>query len=170
MKLFGMIPVFCLAVFLTAVDTFAQRTPARRTTPRVVTSQAPAPAAQIKEGSEKVAIQIKNVSKFIYVLGGAAQGIEALDKDTRANQAARATNEKNKKEVLQAIRNLRAGLIALEVEFRTKATLKAHLVHIEGIANLSAQSEDLAMAGRYVESGKPLLIVVEKLSDTLAAM
>ena len=167
MKLFGMIPVFCLVVLFGAVETSAQRTP-RRTTPRVVT--APAPITQLREGSEKVAIQIKNVSKFIYVLGGAAQGIEALDKDPRANQAARATNEKNKKEVLQAIRNLRAGLIALEVEFRTKAPLKVHLRHIEGIANLSAQSEDLAVAGRYVDSGKPLLTVVERLSDTLAAM
>ena len=170
MKLFGMVPVFCLAVLLMGVEASAQRTPARRTTPRVVTAPAPLPTTQLREGSEKVAIQIKNVSKFIYVLGGAAQGIEALDKDTRANQSARATNEQNKKEVLQAIRNLRAGLIALEVEFRTKAPLKAHLRHIEGIANLSAQSEDLAMAGRYVDSGKPLLTVVEKLSDTLAAM
>lgn len=169
MKLFGLIPVIGLLLLVTAVDAAAQRT-TRRTTPRVVTSQAPAPVTQLKEGSEKVAIQIKNVSKFIYVLGGAAQGIEAIDKDPRANQGARNTNEQNKREVLQAIRNLRAGLIALEVEFRTKAPLKAHLVHIQGIADLSAQSEDLAMAGRYVDSGKPLLIVVEKLSDTLAAM
>ena len=163
MQLFGLIPVIGLLLLVMAADATAQRT-----TPRVVTSRGP--VTQLKEGSEKVAIQIKNVSKFIYVLGGAAQGIEAIDKDPRANQGARNTNEQNKREVLQAIRNLRAGLIALEVEFRTKAPLKAHLVHIQGIADLSAQSEDLAMAGRYVDSGKPLLIVVEKLSDTLAAM
>ncbi len=141
------------------------------TTPKVVTtSTLPTSSATASAGAQKVSIQIKNVTKFIYALGGIAQGIEAIDKDTRANKAAKDANATNKAEVIQAIRNLRAGLVALEVEFRANATLKKFLPHIQGITELSAESEDLATAGRFSAAGKPLLLVVEKLSDTLAAM
>ena len=156
-----------------AADVLAQRRPVRRTPtpPRVVTTHtAVTQAAAMKEGAEKVAIQIKNTTRFLYILGGVAKGIEDLDKDTRANRAAREANEANKQDLLQAIRNLRAGLAALEVEFRTKDPLKRHLIHIQGITDLSGQTEDLARAGRFMDAGKPLLTVVEKLSDTLVAM
>ncbi len=156
-----------------AADALAQRRPVRRTPapPRVVTTQPVLnPAAEMKAGAEKIAIQIKNTTKFLYILGGVAKGIEEMDKDTRANRAAREANEANKQDLLQAIRNLRAGLAALEVEFRTKDPLKRHLIHIQGITDLSGQTEDLARSGRYVDSGKPLLEVVEKLSDTLVAL
>ncbi|MGQ0542080.1 MAG: hypothetical protein ACT4O9_09575 [Blastocatellia bacterium] len=144
----------------------------RPPTPKVVTSSTlpGSTAAEVQSGAQKVSIQIKNVTKFIYALGGIASGIENIDKDTRANRSARDVNEVNKREVIQAIRNLRAGLAALEVEFRTKANLKKYLQHIDGITSLSAESEEDAAAGRFSSAGKPLLLVVEKLSDTLAAM
>jgi hypothetical protein len=71
---------------------------------------------------------------------------------------------------MQAIRNLRAGLASLEVDFRVKPSLKKYLPQIQGITDLAAQSEELAAAGRFSDSGKPLLSVVEKLADTLAAI
>ena len=166
MKTLGFSLAILMAGVLCSVDADAQRRPVGRTTPKVVTSN----VTQVRSGAEKVSIQIKNVTKFIYVLGGVASGIEIVDKDPRANQAARSANEQNKRDVLQAIRNLRAGLAALEVEFRTNNLLKRHLVHIQGITALSAQTEDLASAGEFIEAGKPLLLVVEQLSDTLAAM
>src|SRR5690606_28113985 len=142
------------------------------TLPGSVNAPADAPnnPAQAKTGAEKVSIQLKNVSKFIYVLGGVARGIEDLDKDPKANRNARAENEANKRKVIQTIRNLRAGLATLEVDFRTQTALKRHLRHIQGITDLSSEAEDLALAGRFSDSGKPLLLVVEKLADTLAAM
>jgi hypothetical protein len=166
MKTLGFSLAILMAGVLCSVEADAQRRPVRRTTPKVVTSN----VTQVRTGAEKVSIQIKNVTKFIYVLGGVASGIEIVDKDPRANQAARSANEQNKRDVLQAIRNLRAGLAALEVEFRTNNLLKRHLVHIQGITALSAQTENLASSGEFIEAGKPLLLVVEQLSDTLAAM
>lgn len=111
-----------------------------------------------------------NVTKFLYLLGGIAKGIEDIDKDTKANRAALDKNTTNKNAVIQTIRNLRAGLAALEVDFRTKPLLRKYLLKIDGITALSAQAEDLAVAGRFSESGRPLVMIVEKLSDTLVAM
>jgi hypothetical protein len=141
--------------------------------PKVVTSNTLGTsnsATDTLSGAQKVSIQVKNVTKFIYALGGIARAIEDLDKDPKANRAAKEANETNKREVMQAIRNLRAGLAALEVEFRTKTNLKRYLPQIQGITDLSAQTEDLATSGRFADAGKPLLLVVEKLSDTLVAM
>ena len=118
-------------------------------------------------------MQIKNTTKFLYLLGSVANGIETIDKDTRAGKVSRDIQDKNtqfKRDVLQSIRNLRAGMIALEVDFRTKPTLQKYLINIQGISDMSGRAEDLANGGEFVESGKMLLIVVEKLSDTLAAL
>lgn len=111
-----------------------------------------------------------NVTRFLYLLGGIAKGIEDIDKDPRANQAARNQNAENKKTVVQTIRNLRAGLAALEVEFRTKPLLRKYLLNIEGVAGLTGEAEDLALAGKFSDAGRPLVSVVEKLADTLAVM
>lgn len=149
----------------------------RRTTTRKKTTTAAKPASvntlEIRTGAQKVSTQIKNVTKFIYTLGSVARGIEDIDESARTRKASRATIEKNntyKQTVIQSLRNLRAGLAALEVEFRTKPALKNYLFQIQGITDLSGQAEDAALAGRFSDSGKPLLLVVEKLSDTLAVM
>lgn len=128
---------------------------------------------EIKAGADKVSIQIKNVSKYIYTLGGVARVYEDLDKEIKAGKASRAagdTNAKIKMAVVRSINNLRAGLAALEVEFRTKPALKPYLANINGITEMSGNAEDLANGGQMIEAGRMLLSVVEKLSDTLAAM
>jgi hypothetical protein len=128
---------------------------------------------EIKSGAEKVSTQIKNVSKFIYNLGGIARVIEDLDKEIAAQKASRNApelNQKIKQDVVTSIRNLRAGLVALEIEFRTKPALKNYLFQIQGISDMSGRAEEQASAGQFTESGKTLLMVVEKLSDTLAAL
>lgn len=128
---------------------------------------------EIRNGAEKVSVQIKNVSKFLYTLGGIAVRIEDIDHDAKAKTIARSTldtNAENKQRVMQAIRNLRAGIAALEVEFRTTPALTKYLVQIQGITELSGQTEDLASAGNFSDAGKPLLALIEKLSDVLVAM
>ncbi|HLM01447.1 MAG TPA: hypothetical protein VK400_10375, partial [Pyrinomonadaceae bacterium] len=134
-------------------------------------------ALEIKNGAEKVSTQLVNVTRFIYLLGGIARNIEDIDKESRSGGTASrssgtkvAQNETNKRNVIASIRNLRAGLAALEVEFRTKPALKNYLVNIQGITDLSGNAEDQAVGGRFTESGKTLLLVIERLSNTLAAM
>jgi len=161
------ISVFLLCVLCFAVSAEAQR---KKTTTKKTTTTATTNTAEIKDGAAKVSTQVKNVSKFVYLLGTIAQGIEDIDKDTKASQAAKDKNTKNKQAVLQTIRNLRAGLAALEVEFNTKPSLKNYNINIQGISDLCGQAESLAASGQFLESGKPLLLIIEKLSDALVAM
>ena len=129
--------------------------------------------ADVKDGASKVSIQIKNVSKFVYNLGIIGRSIEDLDVEIKAGKASAKgvdINAKNKQAVLTGLRNIRAGLAALEVEFRTKPSLRAYLLKVEGITALCGEAEDLAAAGRFIDSGRPLLTLIEKLTDALEAM
>lgn len=166
--------VFSVLILGPAFTANAQkRKPTAKTppTPKVVTTNTMA-KTEAKSGAEKVSIQIKNSTKFLYLLGGVARVIEDLDReiaDGKASRNAPSLNARNKQEVMQSLRNLRAGLNQLEIEFRAKPNLKSY-TQIHGISEMSAKAEDLANAGQFTESGKMLLLVVEKLADTLAAM
>ena len=160
--------LICLACF--AFTASAQK---RKKTVRRSTTSTAAMTTEIKANAQKVSTQIKNVSKFIYVLGGVARTIEDIDKEAAAGKVSRAGLDQNaqfKQSVITSIRNLRAGLIALEIEFRTKPALKNYLINIQGISDISGTAEDQAVNGQFTQSGKTLLLIVEKLSDTLAAM
>ena len=107
-------------------------------------------------------------------MGEVAVSIETIDKEAKTNRRIKKetidANETYKKKMLQAIRNLRQGLLTLETDFRTKPQLSKYLVQIQGIANLCSQSEDHWIAGRYVTSKDPLRQVAQKLTATMAVM
>jgi len=165
--------VFCLN--LTADAQKRRRTPTKRTATAARTTAAnnAANIAEIKASAAKVSTQVKNVTKFIYLLGGIASGIEDIDKEAKTrkvSQNALNINDTNKRKVIQSLKDLRAGLAALEAEFRTKPALRLYNFNIQGISDMSGQAEDLATAGQFTESGKMLIKIVERLSDTLVSL
>jgi chaperonin cofactor prefoldin len=172
-KYLSKITFLALAVLLTfAASAEAQK---RKPVPKkpVTNTTTTTNSLEIKQNAEKTAIQLKNVTTFLYKLGGIASAIEALDNDAKANKLSKAQLDKfnqQKQAVITSIRNLKAGLAALEVEFRTKPSIKLYLLQIQGVTDLGTQSEDLATAGRFADSGRVLVSIVEKLADTLAAM
>ena len=153
---------------------FAQKKTPKKPAPRnSAPSTSLVPPLDVRAAREKVSIQSENVNRFVSVLGPIAQGIEDLDNSARSKPLAANTaekNEANKQKVIAAIRNLRAGLLTLETEFRTKPVLQKYLPSISGITDLSAASEDSAIAGRFVASKDPLRDIAKKLADTLAVL
>ena len=121
--------------------------------PKVVTTNtATTPAGDVAKAKETVNNQIKNVSKFVDVLGPIAQGIESIDNDAKTKKLDKKTldlNAANKQKVIVAIRNLRAGIEALEADFTNKPALKKFLPKIQGISALGVQSEMLAKTNKF---------------------
>ncbi len=154
-----------LLFFGSASNADAQR---RKTGGKATAAKPLSGSAEIKASAEKVSTQLKNLTRFIYLLGGIARNIEDNDKNSRGRTIPQ--NEENKQKVIAAIRNFRAGLAALETEFRAKPALRTYNFQIQGISDLTGQAEDLAVSGSFTESGKVLLSVVEKLSDTLVSL
>ena len=160
----------CSLIIGLSVEIDAQR---RTRTRRSRTAATTANTADLKKGAEDVGIQVKNVTKFVFYLGSVANGIQELDKAVREGKASREVADKNaqfKADVLTSIRALRAGLVKLEADFRTKPALKPYLPKIQGLTQQSNRVEDLAMAGQFTGAGQELLVVIETLTDTLVAM
>ncbi|MGB7201352.1 MAG: hypothetical protein WBD16_03685 [Pyrinomonadaceae bacterium] len=161
-----------LLVFVTGTAD-AQKKSTRKTTTKKTTATRVLPPLAVRTAREKVEIQLSNVNDFVTKLGPIAQGLETADADRKAgNLSAKtaASIEASKSKLVDAIRILREGLSALESEFRVKTELKKYLPSIQGITDLAAESEDSAIAGKFVTAKEPLREVSKKLTDTLAAM
>lgn len=159
--------LFCVLCFAFSA-TAQKKKPTPKPTPSTIAN-----TTEVKAGAAKVSIQIKNVSKFVYNLGIIGRSIEDLDVEIKAGKASQKgidINAKNKQAVMTGLRNIQAGLATLETEFRAKPSLRAYLLKIEGITALCGEAEDLANTGQFLASGRPLLTLIEKLSDTLEAM
>ncbi|PYS84176.1 MAG: hypothetical protein DMF70_05735 [Acidobacteria bacterium] len=81
------IAVLAIACLLTLPATgLAQtrrRSPRAQATPKRTSTQANAEART--NGATRVAEQIKNLTRFVYLLGGVAKGIEQLDEAAQIN-------------------------------------------------------------------------------------
>lgn len=162
---------FIVSLFLTsAIDSNAQRSKRDR---RASESAKAEKAADLKKAAEDVAIQIKNISKFVFLLGSVANGIEQIDKDVKAGKASDEVadrNEEFKSNVRASVSGIDTALLKLENDFRTKPALRKYLLDIEGVAGLGGIAVNFAASGRFNDSGRELLLVVERLADTLVAM
>lgn len=148
--------------------TTAKRPPAAKPTPKPTP-----PTMEVRLAREKVSTQQSNVNLFIDKLGPIAASIETLEKDSKTKRISKKVldeNEANKKKLILAIGGMRVALVNLETEFRTKPSLRKYLPQLQGIATLGADSENAALTGKFVDSRKPLVAVIAKLSDTLAVM
>ena len=166
------IGLLIIAVFLSPVSGFAQsrkRTTTRPTRPVA----APMLGEAERAGATRVAEQIKVLTRFIYLLGGVAKGLETVDDATSRNEASAAIIDQakqNKVTVRASIRSVKDGLDKLEIDFRATPALQRYYIKLAGVAAGAAKAEDLAAANQFDKAGRALLEVVNHLADVLLAM
>ena len=171
------IAIMAFACFLilpaTALAQTRSRTTTRRGTQPAKTSAQQTSAEAKTAGATKVADQIKNLTRFVYLLGGVAKGIEEVDAAARKNEASPAAlqqNEQNKATVKNSLRNVREGLDQLEIYFRATPGLLDYYLKLAGSASGAADAEDQAAAGHFDQAGRTMLGVVNRLTDVLLVM
>lgn len=164
--------LFLIAVVLSPITTFAQTR--KRTTAKSAGATAATKAADAgRVGAEHVADQIKILTRFIYLLGGVAKGLEGVDDAARRNEASAAIIDqaaKNKATVRNSIQSVREGLDKLEIDFRTTPELQRYYIKLAGVASGAANAEDQAAANQFDKAGRTLLDVVNRLTDVLLEM
>lgn len=124
-------------------------------------------------GAGRIADQIKALTRFIYVLGGVAKGLENVDDAARRNEASPAILEQakqNKLTVRASIRKVREGLDQLESEFSSTTELRRYYTRLAGVAAGAAAAEEQAAANQFDKSGRTLIEVVNRLTDVLLEM
>jgi hypothetical protein len=164
------VPICVLLLATTGIAQTRRRT-TRAATPKQTSAQANAEART--NGATKVADQIKNLTRFLYLLGGVAKGIEELDVAARSNQgspAALQQNEQNKAKLRSTFQDFRVGLDQLEISFRSTPELEQYYLKLAGSAAGAATAEDQAAAGHLDQAGRTMLGVVNRLTDVLLAM
>ena len=125
------------------------------------------------QGATRVADQIKNLTRFLFLLGGVSRGIEVVDEAARRNQASPAILEqsrKNKLTVRTSIQTVKEGLDKLEIDFRTTPDLQRYYIKLAGVAAGAAAAEEQAAANQFDRAGRTLLDVVNRLTDVLLEM
>ena len=161
-----------IVMVLFPMTSFAQ-TRKRTTTKSSRSSVAPKASEVQRAGAERVADQIKILTRFIYLLGGVAKGLEGVDDAARRNEASPAILEqaaRNKTTVRNSIQSVREGLDKLEIDFRTTPELQRYYIKLAGVAAGAANAEDQAAANQFDKAGRTLLDVVNHLTDVLLEM
>jgi hypothetical protein len=161
-------------LMLLSVSAMAQ-TKKRTTTHRARTVTPPAKKTDevVKAGAVRIADQIKNLTRFIYVLGGVAQGLQQADDSIRRHEAPPAIidqTEKSKARVKASLADVRAGLNKLELDFHTTPELELYYISLSGVAAGVATAEEQAGANQFDQAGRTLLGVVNQLTDVLLGM
>ena len=171
MKRFAIITVAFL--ILLPAGAMAQ-TRTRRSNPSKTTAPAvdTAAIAARTEAANKVANQIKNLSAFLFLLGGVAKGIEQIDITSKNDSSSTVVqqNEQNKIKLRSTFTDFRVGLDALEIYFRSTPGLQSYYLKLAGSASGAADAEALANQGQFDRAGRTLLGVVSRLTDVLVIM
>lgn len=164
------------ALLLTPSSAFGQTR--KRSTQRTKSGSSQAQASQNVSqvrtaGAQRVAEQIKLLTRFIYLLGGVASGIASVDEAARRNEATPALiqqNQQSKATVKSSIAGFRESLDKLEIDFRNTPELQPYYIKLAGVAAGAATAEEQAAANQFETSGRTLLTVVGRLADVLVVM
>lgn len=168
--------LFCVLLLATTAvsQTRTRRSTTQRRTPPPATAAQQAAADARADGATKIGIQIKNLTAFLYLLGGVAKRIEELDAAAKSIQDAPTTtvqqNEQNKTRLKSTFEDFRVGLDQLEIHFRGTPGLQSYYLKLAGSAAGAATAESQAAAGRFDQAGKTMLGVVNRLTDVLVIM
>src|SRR5215213_2238105 len=92
--------------------------------------------AQVRtQGATRVADQIKNLTKFMYILGGVTSSIAAVEEAARKAGASPVDQTAQSKALVKGtIQNIRVGLDKLEIDFRATPELQPYYIKLAGVA------------------------------------
>ena len=168
------IAITLLTTLLLSPSAAFSQTRGRSTRPKPPTTTATQRVAQVRtQGAQRVADQIKHLTRFTYLLGGVASGIAAVDEAVRRNEASPALVQKNQQSkvtVKTSITGFRETLDKLEIDFRATPELQPFYIKLAGVAAGAASAEEYATANQFDRAGRTLLEVVGRLADVLVIM
>lgn len=137
----------------------------------------PTPVVDMRAEATMVADQLKNTARFLYIYGKIADGLEITEKDInnpKTNAAVKAKltakNTDIKNSLVSNINDLKIGLDAIARKFQANPKLTVQYLKLSIAIEAVTNAQQYASAGRFDDSGKALIAVVEKLTDTIMSM
>ena len=176
MKLASSLIVALLLLFPVAASAQTRgrsSTTQRRRPPAATSSAARRASEDLAAGRTRVAQQIKDLTRFIYLYGRITKDLEASEAQARnsgaASQQAALSNQTRAK-LRSSLQNVREGLDQLEIYFRTTPALERYYIRLAGVAAGAAGAEDRVAANQLDQAGRLLVDVAGRLTDVLSQM
>lgn len=173
MKVAGALILLCfLLPSASLAQTRGRRTAVKRRAPAAPT--APESNTVLREARGRVADQIKNLTRFIYLYGRVSNGIETTEDQAKrggmSSDQVTALTTRSKATLSNTLKNIREGLDQLETYFRSTPEIERFYGRLAGIAAGAADAEDKAAANQLDQAGRSLIEVVNRLTDALLEM
>ena len=155
-------------------QTRGRRTANKRRAPAPAISAPPESNTALREAKGRVADQIKNLTRFIYLYGRVSNGIETTEDQAKrggmpSDQVTGLTS-RSKATLGNTLKNIREGLEQLETYFRSTPEVERFYGRLAGVAASAADAEDKAAANQLDQAGRSLIEVVNRLTDALLEM
>ena len=168
MKPFIAALVVCLLLLLPDAS-LGQSRSRRTSTPRRRTSSSSSTqleSVQMNSARIRLADQIKNLTRFLYLYGRFSKDLELTGAQAQTSDVTNRTRAA----LIDNLRNIRAGLDQLETQFRMTPGLDRHYRRLAGVAQRAADAESKASANQLDQAGRTLVEVVNQLTDVLVEM
>lgn len=130
----------------------------------------------LTDARQRVADQVKNLTRFIYLFGRISNGIEVTaetalqDKTGASREQATEVVRRNKQALVENLRNVRGGLLDLESRFRTNTQLRRFSPQMNGLSDRIAEAESQVTDGQLDQAGRSVIDVISRLTDALLIM
>jgi hypothetical protein len=166
-------PALLIAVVCIMLSPAAYTQTRRRSSSRRPPAAATSGVDERQAGAVKVADQVKNLTRFLYLYGGVAKELQSLNAAIqRGESSPNAVEQANRSKatIIKSLNDFRDGLDQLEIQFRTTPALQPYYIKLAGSAAGAANAAQLAETGQFDKSGRAMLDVVGRLTDVLVAM
>ena len=165
--------ICALPVSIVAQKTASKNAQRKTTKRRPTPTPTPTPMVDMHPEAAKVAIQVKNITLFLYTYGKVVNGMQLAEEQAKGSQLppnVAAKNKASKDALVNNIRSLRAGLSTLMKEFQANQKFQVQYLKLSYATETVANAEQLATAGRFDEAGRTLVTTIERLTDTMLSM
>lgn len=174
MKLAGSLTIALLLVFpaVNFAQTRNRRSAAQRRRPAAAAA-ARTSSLELVDGRNRVAQQIKDLTRFLYLYGRITKDLEASEAQARGSGAtsqAAALSNQARARLRGSVQGVRDELDRLELHFRTTPALERYYVRLVGVAAGAAGAEEKIAANQLDQAGRLLVDVAGRLTDVLAQM
>jgi single-stranded DNA-specific DHH superfamily exonuclease len=171
--------IVCIALLPSTADSQTRKRSRSKSSAKAAAAAAAAAAEkqliEVRAGRERIAIQIKALSQFLFLLGGISKSIETAEQLHRNHEESALALpvdqiERNKIKLRESFRSVSVGLNELESSFRSNAALQSYYPILAGVARIGQTAESQAASNKFDDAGRSLTTAVNKLADALAAL
>ncbi|MFM8395342.1 MAG: hypothetical protein ACKOB4_15620, partial [Acidobacteriota bacterium] len=144
----------------------------RITRKKAATAAAPPPPDMRPHASE-VAEQIRLLSRFLFVYGKVANGLEVAREQAARKQtspAIEARNRQTREGLVAGIDRLAGSIENLTESFKDDPQMQIQYLRIAGARDAVSEAADLANRQLYEEAGQSLVTAIERLTETIISM